>query len=62
VEVCYKNNWSPICTAGFDHPDAAVVCRQLGFVGTGEGYVGIGEGYVGIGEGYVGIGERSIVE
>ena len=31
VEVCRNNQWSTVCTIGWDNNDARVVCRQLGF-------------------------------
>ena len=35
VEVCLNNSWGTICNYGFDASDAAVVCRQLGYLPAG---------------------------
>ncbi|VDI75574.1 deleted in malignant brain tumors 1 protein, partial [Mytilus galloprovincialis] len=31
LEINYKGEWGTICHIGFDHIDAAVACRQLGY-------------------------------
>ena len=31
VEYCIDNLWISVCSNGWDHYDAQVVCRQLGF-------------------------------
>ena len=31
VEYCRDNLWTSVCYNGWDHYDAQVVCRQLGF-------------------------------
>ena len=31
VEICQNGIWSSICSNGWDHIDASVACRQLGY-------------------------------
>ena len=31
VEMCQNGIWGSICSNGWDHIDASVVCRQLGY-------------------------------
>ena len=31
VEFCFDGVYSSVCTDGWDHMDASVVCRELGF-------------------------------
>ena len=36
IEVCQNGVWGPICSNQWNAPDAAVVCRQLGYPFDGE--------------------------
>ncbi|VDI20491.1 Hypothetical predicted protein [Mytilus galloprovincialis] len=31
LEIYHEGKWGTICNRGFDHVDAAVACRQLGY-------------------------------
>ncbi|OWF37368.1 scavenger receptor cysteine-rich domain superfamily protein-like [Mizuhopecten yessoensis] len=49
IEILYGGTWGTICDDGWDNPDAAVVCRQLGYSGgqvTVSAYFGEGSGTI----------------
>ena len=36
LEICYNGDWGTVCDEGWDDVDAAVACRELGFVAQGQ--------------------------
>ena len=36
VEICQRNNFDTVCDDFWDEQEAKVVCRQLGYAGTGS--------------------------
>jgi hypothetical protein len=36
IKVCNGSQWGAICIDGWDHFDAAVVCRELGYTADGK--------------------------
>ena len=36
IEICYNNMYGTVCNDFWDELDAIVVCRQLGFNGSGS--------------------------
>lgn len=36
VEVCYSNQWGPVCDKTWNYLKAVVTCRQLGLVPYGK--------------------------
>ena len=36
LEICYNSSWGYVCDDDWDHTDATVACRELGFPGARE--------------------------
>lgn len=36
VEICTNGIWGTICDQGWDDADARILCRDLGYTGTGK--------------------------
>ena len=39
VEFCNGSHWGTICLDDWDHYDAAVVCRELGYAADGKSFI-----------------------
>lgn len=50
--MCVHGRWGTVCDDGWDSREAAVVCRQLNFLGSGEAYA-VQSAHFGIGTGFI---------
>ena len=38
IEVCINGVWGSVCANKWDETDAYVICKQLGYIDTGDSY------------------------
>ena len=41
VEHCLNGVWGTVCDSGWDHTDAVVLCKSLGYPGTGTNMMSV---------------------